>query len=186
MTSVPTYGAFAVDPGGSTGLAWARLRDEGTIQARLEERTFDGYETIKGHWMAQARIIVNEWLSFQLECKLAGLPAYMVMEDFILTKMKSSDREGLYPVWVGAAIMGYRNGMADAYESNGLGPAAPVRVVWQQPGQAATYATDDRLRRWGLWIPGAAHVHERSARRHLALFVADEKSSRMRNAHMKP
>jgi hypothetical protein len=178
---IPTYGAFCLDPGGSSGLAWARVRDEGTVAERIAAIPELKTATVSDpNWMAQARVISQLWFDFRRACHKAGLPAYFVCEDFILTRFKSSDRTGLYPVWVAAAIVGYRNGLADGYESGGFGPAAPVETVWQQPGQAKGYATDERLKRWGLWIKG--REHERDACRHLAHFIASQKSQRMRLA----
>lgn len=178
---IPTYGAFVLDPGGSSGLAWAVLRDEGTIAERLLSREKAGTDTISDpSWMAQAREISRRWIDFRAACHRQGIAAYFVCEDFILTRLKSSDRVGLYPIWVAAAVVGYRNGLADAYELGGFGPAAPIEVFWQSPSQAKTYATDDRLRRWDLWIKG--REHERDACRHLAYFVADSRSQKVRLA----
>lgn len=177
--AIPTYGAFCLDPGGSSGLAWGRVRDEGTVAERLAAIPELRTETLRDpDWMAQARIISRLWSSFRGDCYRAGLPAYFVCEDFILTHLGSSDRTGLYPVWIAAAVVGYRNGLADGYESGGFGPAAPVETFWQQPSAAKGYATDARLKRWGLWIK--AQPHERDACRHLAYFVANQKSQRLR------
>lgn len=43
-------------------------------------------------------------------------------------------------------------------------------MILQPAGQAATYATNARLRYWGLWVVG--REHERSAWRHVALFLS--------------
>lgn len=184
MTELPTYGAFCVDPGGSTGLAWSRVRDEGTIAERLAARSHHGSMTLEHpDWLHQAEEIARHWARFRAECHLAGLPAYYICEDFILTHMGSSDREGLYPVWVGAAALGFRTGVARMYEEANFGRSAPIEVVWQQPSDAKGYATDERLKRWGLWLPGKAH--ERDAWRHLAYFVASKKSQQLRLARVR-
>lgn len=184
MSEVPTYGAFVLDPGGSSGLAWGRVRDEGSIAERLAAMNWRGSETVTGpDWLKQAEEISRRWATFRAECHLAGLPAYFVCEDFILTKFKSSDRSGLYPVWIAAAVMGYRTGLARAYEEGGFGRAAPIEMTWQSPSQAKTYATDERLRSWGLWIKG--REHERDAWRHFAYFVAYKPSQQSRIAHMR-
>lgn len=182
--SVPVYGIFVVDPGGSSGLAWGRVRDEGTVAERVAARTFEGSDTVSDpDWLVQARIISQRWFQFRAECHLAGLPAYFVCEDFVLTRFKSSDKLGLYPVWVAASILGYRHGMADAYEAGGYGPAAPVEVHWQSPSAAKTYATDERLKSWGLWVRG--REHERDAWRHFAYFIAHAPSQNLRTARMR-
>lgn len=180
----PEYGIFALDPGGTT--AWARgvVKDEGTVAERIEHRELDGSFTYTHpDWMVQARVIAREWAEFRRLCHNAGLPAYFVCEDFILTRMKSSNRVGLYPVWIAAAVVGYRNGLADAYELGGYGPAAPIETVWQQPGQAKGFCTDDRLRDFGLWVRGKEH--ERDAWRHFAFFIANEKSQKLRLARVR-
>ena len=173
---IPEYGVFVLDPGGSSGLAWARVRDEGTVSERLAARTEPGSDTVSHpDWMEQAKEVVRRWLDFQDRCHAAGIPAYLVIEDFILTRFKSSDRTGLYPVWIAAAVRGYRNGLADSVPG-----AANVGTVWQLP-TCMTYATDERLKRWGLWVRG--REHERDAWRHLAFFIADKKAQQLRLAH---
>jgi len=182
--SIPTFGVFALDPGGSSAMAWGRVRDEGSIAERIAARERWGSITISDpDWMKQAREISQRWADFRTDCHRAGLPAYFVCEDFILTRFGSSDRTGLYPVWVAAAVVGYRNGMADAYESGGFGPAAPIEVIWQSPSTAKTYATDERLKRWGIWIVGKEH--ERDAWRHFAQFIAHKPSQQLRLARMR-
>src|SRR4051812_16945180 len=94
---VPTYGVFVLDPGGRSGLAWARARDEGTIAERLAALERAESATIEGYWLEQAVEISRRWASFRADCHLAGLPAYFVYEDFILTGIGSTEREGLYP-----------------------------------------------------------------------------------------
>lgn len=181
---VPTFGVFVLDPGGSSGLAWGRVRDEGTIAERVADRERHGSLTIRDpDWMTQAREISSLWADFRADCHRAGLPAYFVCEDFILTHLGSSDRTGLYPVWIAAAVVGYRNGMADAYERGGFGRAAPIEVIWQTPSAAKTYATDERLKRWGMWTVGKEH--ERDAWRHFAYFLAHKPSQQLRLAHMR-
>ena len=168
----------------SSAFAWGRVRDEGTTAERLAARSHDGSDTIEDpDWIAQAREIVRRWTAFRVECARAGLPAYFVCEDFLLTRFKSSDRSGLYPVWVAAAIAGYRNGLADGYELGGFGPAARVEIFWQLPSQAQGYAIDERLKRWGLWVKG--REHERDAWRHFAFFVANKDSQSMRATRMR-
>jgi hypothetical protein len=175
------YGVFALDPGLSSAWAVGIVRDEGTMADRLAARQESRSSTLREpDWVVQARTISTDWMDFRLDCHRRGIPAFFVCEDFILTRFKSSDRSGLYPVWVAAAVVGYRNGIADAYESGGFGPAAPIEVVWQQPSQAKTHATDERLRRWGMWIKG--REHERDAWRHFAYFVANPASQKYRQA----
>jgi len=173
---------MTIDQGGSSGVAWARIRDEGTIAERLAASPAEwrGSATLTGHWQVQMRELSELWFDFRRQCRKAGLPSFLAMEDFILTRMKSSDRKGLYPVWVGAAMYGYRAGLAAGFESGGFGKAETPEVHWVQPSDHMTYATDERLKRWGLWVPG--REHERDAWRILAFFVAAKKFQTMRAA----
>lgn len=178
---IQEYGFFALDPGLSSAMAWGITRDEKSVARRIAAIHDSGSDTlIEPNWLLQGRIISQRVASFRTYCHKKGLPTYFVCEDFILKAFKTSERAQLYPVWVAAAVMGYRQGISDAYEAGGFGPTAPVEAVWQQPSQAKTYATDERLRRWGYWIRGKEH--ERDAWRHAILFIASQRSTALRLA----
>jgi hypothetical protein len=157
---------FVIDPGASTGLAWGRFWEEGTIRDRVESRSHFGTDTISGYDMAQVRELWRRWHAFRQECKTAGLPCELVIEDFLLTRLKSSDREGLSPVRITAMLAGYRAGLADGYESAGFGPAEVLIPQLQQPGDAMA-VTNKRLKEYGIHVPGKEH--ENDALRHLCL-----------------
>jgi hypothetical protein len=70
--------------------------------------------------------------------------------------------------------MGYRLGRADRFEDEFKESAAEIGVTFQAPSDAMTFATSERLKRWGLWVKGKEH--ERDAWRHLATFVARRNS----------
>lgn len=184
---VNRFGVMAVDQGGSTGIAYGILDDthESTLR-KLELIELKESQTISGHWSTQAVTIAENFSRFRVLCGREfpqAIPAYLVMEDFILTRFASSEREGIYPAWIGGAVHGYRLGMARAYEKGGWGPAAEIGVTWQQPSEAMTFATDERLKSWGFWVRGKEH--ERDAFRHLAYFVHSEKARKMRAAKAK-
>lgn len=160
---------FVIDPGESTGLAWGRFWEQGSVAERIASRQHFGTTTVKGYDVNQVRTIWRLWQDFQLACAKARIPYELIIEDFILTRLKSSDRSGLSPVRITSMLMGYRYGLADGYESAGFGPAQTLEPIYQQPSDAFSYATNDRLRQWGIWIPGAAHEHEREALSHLCL-----------------
>lgn len=164
---------FVVDPGSHTGIARGRFWEEGSLADRIASRQWFSTKTITGQTMAQVRELWREWQDFQLECVVAGLPYELVFEDFILTRLKSSKREGLSPVRITSAFMAYRHGLADGHESAGFGPSEVMEPVYQQPSSAFSLATDERLRQWGLWLPGAAKEHEREAEAHLCLRLSD-------------
>jgi hypothetical protein len=160
---------FVIDPGQTTGLAWGRFKEDGSVADRLKSRERFGTATVTGSDMAQIRTIFRRWTTFQREAYHDGLDHELIIEDFILTRLRSSERSGLSPVRITAALDGYRHGMADAYEAGGFGPSRVRTPIYQQPSDAFSFATDARLRNWGLWIPGAAREHEREALAHLCL-----------------
>lgn len=167
------FGVFALDPGGSSGLAWGVVQEAGSVAERIAAMESAGTATVSDpDWLEQAKQIAARWRTFRDDCQAQGILAYYVCEDFILTHLGSSDRTGLYPVWIGAATVGILSGSGE-----------PVDVWWQQPSVAKTYATDERLKRWGLWVRGKEH--ERDACRHLALFLATERAAKMRAARAK-
>jgi hypothetical protein len=167
---------FVVDPGSHTGVAQGRFWEEGSFADRIASRMFFETYTIEGTDLEQVRILWRMWQLFQQSCRKARLPYELVFEDFILTRLKSSDRAGLSPVRITSMFRGYRHGLTDGYESAGFGPTRMVEPIYQQPSDAFSFATDDRLREWGLWLPGAAKEHEREATAHLCLRL----SKRMR------
>jgi hypothetical protein len=167
--SVNVICLFVIDPGESTGLAWGRFRESGSVSDRIESRREFGTTTVTGHDLRQARLIFRLWTDFQSAAYHDGLPYELVIEDFILTRLRSSDRAGLSPVRITSILDGYRHGMADAYEAAGFGPSRVADPIFQQPSDAFSYATDARLRRWGIWLPGASKEHEREALAHLCL-----------------
>jgi len=159
--------AMVVDPGGSTGVTMHLWDDMGTTAERMASRKDLGSETITGHWTEQAEALAAMWRLFKHEMdEVRGVPTWLIVEDFILTKFKSSDRTGLYPVWIAGCMYGH---LATRRE----------QFIWQMPS-AMTFATDQRLKDWGLWVKG--RVHERAANRHFAFFVADKKQQNIRNA----
>jgi len=160
---------FVVDPGSHTGVAQGRFWEEGSIAERIASRSHFKTTTLEGPDLKQVRELWWMWREFMMECRRAGLPYEIIFEDFILTRLKSSKREGLSPVRITAMFLGYREGLADGYESAGFGPAFVQKVIFQQPSDAFSFATDDRLREWGLWLPGKDHEHEREATSHLCL-----------------
>jgi len=165
-------GLFVIDPGSHTGLCWGRFWEEGEVSERIASRQFFGHETVVGEDMWQVRTIWLRWQTFRSGCVKAGIKHELVIEDFILTRLKSSDREGLSPVRIAAMLHGYRHGLADGYESAGFGPTSTLAPVYQQPSAAMTYATNARLKAWGLLVL-TGDPHQRDAFRHLCLRLSD-------------
>lgn len=163
---------MTVDPGDTSGIAQAFLRPD---LARSTEQLFrralekdairvsqiDGTEGLKdaakGYSTGHVHQIVCAWKSFLFKAQVGyGIPRgaiYLVFEDFQL-RQRSAE---LSPVQVTAGFECVIAGM----------PSAIHRVIRQPASEAKGYATDARLRKWGLWTVGKEHG--RDATRHLAL-----------------
>jgi hypothetical protein len=166
---------MAVDPGTHTGVAWAVLGAKGTIAARLsaalspvKSETLTGLYTQQAAWLFR----LYEKILRDVEKKGGDITLEVAVEDYILTRFDSSDREGLDPVRVTSAFTMLLV----------MDPYAPT-IQLQQAGDAMGYATNDRLRHWGVWVPGSQREHERDARRHLLLCAARDI---LRNTEGKP
>lgn len=87
----------------------------------------------------------------------------VVIEDFVLRKF-SKDRDLLAPVRITARIEQVIETLRDC------APEKPKLPVFkQQPSLAMGVCTDVRMRRWGLWTPGAPHAND--ALRHAVTFL---------------
>jgi hypothetical protein len=146
-----------VDPGGTTG--WATVHP----QARLVRAgQFAGNE-----W-EQVDAVLRLWLA---QRTAAGLPA-LVVEAFSLrvglNEGAKSRAETLSPVRLTFALeytiyrLAVRGVVPPRWGSTG---AVDTR---QQANDAKHFATDERLRRWGLYVPGD---HARDAVRHACLWL---------------
>jgi hypothetical protein len=172
---------LAIDPGGSTGVAYgvfdarAKDRDVGDI---LRTGVYTGSTTIQGDEYAQIREIARLWTQFFRKNVQIGQmdpdSVEFVSEDFILRPgSHGGGKEGISPVRILWGVEGYRMGREDEFKGrrNSKHKLTFRRpVILQTAGQAATYASNQRLRDWDLWVVGKEH--ERSAWRHIALRVA--------------
>jgi hypothetical protein len=159
---------MGVDPGTGTGVAWCVCAATGTIATRMGQPPSPPQSAcLRGSYTAQAdrlcailRGFKNTANATQRRTK-EDVSIILAIEDFVLTRMESSEREGLDPVRVTAAFI-------TAMEERGL--QRGVEIVYQSPANAKTYATNDRLRHWGVWKIGAEE-HERDAMRHMLLAI---------------
>jgi hypothetical protein len=168
-------GIFACDPGGATGLAWGICNPDVDFGESLLSRTSSGSMTIKGDVRAQIRAIAEEWRKFYQHCvQEAMLPhnhVWYVCEDYIyhggVNYSGESAKISTALIW---GVEGYRMGRADQWSnSHGHRKISVPPVILQTASSASGYATDARLKNWGLWVKG--RDHERSAWRHFALFL---------------
>jgi hypothetical protein len=179
MTHSQKHTIFAVDPGLTTGLAWATLEitqnksiSDVLGKARLGTGNMSDDALIK-----QVRLIhrlfkeVYQIAVFKDQIHTENV--HFIVESYVHRQsLKAPDtRHARIPTELAYMLIGYRYGQADMYEQQGLGPTAPITTEFQTAAQAKAFATDQRLKNWGLYQQ-CRNRHERDAARHLALKVA--------------
>lgn len=154
---------IAVDPGGVTGWSILKVHPEA-----LSDPTVRILDNIDHH--AHGQIISPANSSDEMRCvdELTELVrqwpgAAVLMEDFIL-RMYSKGRELLAPVRLNA-MLGYSLRMQLGIEVTHL----------QQPSEAKTSVTDERLKMWGFYEKDGGMGHARDADRHAILFLRKAK-----------
>lgn len=151
-----------MDPGKTTG--WATgifLRASIFENERADDLIPDGIIELE---MGQVTGDENGQVDKLIEIVDQFHPDALIIEDFELRKLLKS-RDLLSPVRVGHkldyAIHAKRFNISAGYD----GP----RIEWQLPALAMTTATDDRLKLWGLYVPGKEHA--RDGERHVVTFA---------------
>jgi hypothetical protein len=148
---------MAVDPGGVSGVTYGLVPQimGGTVREHLAGARVWSAE-VGGSPLEQATEICLDYLSFvfdaQVRWQVSINNVCFVWESFQLRRRNVE----LSPLEI-------RN------ISEGLMYKHNFPFELQTASQAKTYATDDRLRKWGQWVKGSAH--QRDARRHLALKI---------------
>jgi hypothetical protein len=160
-------GILTMDPGVSTGVAWAVINTSARLAAdAMRDRKQDGSTTIVGTPIEQAKLLWNYWEGFKGECVRASIPAHLVSEEFVLSPMSSaSGRDATMPERVMWAFEGYRTGRHDTHRRQRH--FAPL--VLQRSGAASRYNSQDMLKPVGAWVKG--REHERSALAHMYLYA---------------
>ena len=167
-------GIFAIDPGGHTGVAFGAFdeKSESLYDALADKRDANSV-TYEGDPGRQARQIASLWRTFYRVCvevhEIDPSRVYFVCEDFQLGPNTPPGSDILLACKVAWATWGYRLGRADEFEARDWWPLGPLATHWQLSSQAMNFASDARLKRWGLWVKGKDH--ERAAWRHLAYFL---------------
>ncbi|QRI45299.1 RuvC-like resolvase [Gordonia phage Ennea] len=170
------------DPGGTTGWSVMNLDIE-----RLFDKNVRAHEVITRWWHGEidcgagsgalSSAAAQYDLSASEEGEWAGafmcehlislfskdLNTAVVIEDFTL-RTQSKARDALSPVRI-TAILEFL-----IWESKN------VTVTKQQPSEAKTTATDERLKLWGMWASGGRHA--RDADRHALLLIRKTRESR--------
>jgi hypothetical protein len=163
-------GLFCVDPGGSTGIAWAIIDEsQRTAIEAMKNRLHRDSMTITGNEEKQVRELFRLWESFKRlaveTCLLEPKQVEPVFEDFILRGGPVvAGRVGTMPERISWGFEGYRMGRFDQWRRNHK-KAHYSPIVWQQPGAAARFGNKDILKEAEAWIKGKPH--ERSAYSHM-------------------
>lgn len=152
-----THAIMGIDPGGTTGVAACYVSVKPTMKETMLGATKKKSLEVPGSYLEQGKKIASLMNGFMYKANVEnGIPLYNIhfaIEDFVLRrKMEGGATGNLTSCWVAAAavaIFGSEN-----------------QIKWRQASQAKTYATDQRLRLWGLWTVGSAH--QRDAWRHVA------------------
>lgn len=175
---------FCVDPGVTTGWAWACLgRKElaggdvvGAIHSARRHRSgaqggdtrflYGQVETYRGDENQHVQELISLMLMTHNMARrttggIVSTHTNLVIESFTL-RLKTKDRSLLAPVRLTAAL-GY---------AVHVHPDLSPRLHMQSPSDAMSTVTDDRLRQWDLWIKGQQHA--RDAVRHLILWLRKE------------
>lgn len=161
---------LGVDPGGTTGWGLLRLDWEALLEVGFDELALAGRRNPAAYAMAcgELRGSENGMVESVLEiCRALWRTgvwedadpdvAVVVWESFIL-RMYSADPALLSPVRLLAKW---------DYAMTVLPSPFPFPQVRQSSSDAKRTVTDERLTRWGLWVPGPDH--RRDALRHAAL-----------------
>lgn len=166
-------GIFAIDPGTTTAVdvgIWPLHGTAKEAMAGYEGKNIEVSESL----ISQTRNICKMWEQLLEDCQEQNInwrDVHMVIESYQQRPTPHMvSKEAHDPVRLASMIIGYRLGKSDMYEEAQLGPTIPVWINWQQPSEAMTHATDERLRAWGAWIRGSEH--RRDARRHALAFWA--------------
>jgi hypothetical protein len=180
-------GIMAVDPGGHTGIAWGIVNTNKKLVAEALAELIE-FETmtiqIDGRIRAEDKpmpvqrqipIIAELWrTTFRRWVHKNQLPpdaCDFVWEDFQLRpdQRHAGGQEGITPYGLICGVQGYRMGAASEHRKRSSVEALVKQPVMQQPSDATSFASDDKLRKWGLWTSG--RDHERSATKHFAFRV---------------
>jgi hypothetical protein len=177
--SVPRL-IIAIDPGGTTGIAWQSVQPHLPPERRIETCTYAQLEQI-GPCSEAAGL--KELLSYLSSVAMLAEPLtvadliHLIVEPF---QFRHDDRSRSKIDYIAAEVVGaLRVWCLDRPH---------VKFIRQSASDAKGFWTDDKIRRLGLWVPGGSKTfvastpgknHAMDALRHLLrynLFVRQEKS----------
>lgn len=189
---------MAVDPGLTTGWSQgvfdtskknvkeviAHSQQDDVLNSLLdcgEIKTSDDPENEPDWEVFTAMKIVNSWSAFcrqivwSVDLPAPSIKKVLVIEDWrARLPMRSASRVVLSPVRIASLVIGMllaskaMRGLEN--QTKGLIRVGDLDVLYQAPVDAKSYASDERLKDWGLWVKGSDHA--RDANRHMALVIA--------------
>lgn len=167
---------FALDPGGTTGwsilsvyadclvdsdvsiLASINFKQQGEVSGAEDNQT-DEIMNILVAW-PEAAIVVERFQLRQMAVELSPVRITAKLEYALHTAIAGQE-------WGGD------DGVDDLVEAGWVvddaGQLLPRRIWLQDPGMAKQAATNERLKDWGLYVPGSEHA--RDATRHAITFL---------------
>lgn len=169
MGSISGMKIASVDPGGRTGLVLLELDPTKTMVFNGGRRTGAAdriSSTVVIEALKEDRL---RWMNIHGDEEVQARNLYgalkfhdiVIIEDWqIPAKVSTRNRDSLSPVRIGFGLSLLLN----------MSPKFKGKIVWQQPTQMGVI-TDDRLRSWGLWLPGQENKDIRSAMKHLLIYL---------------
>jgi hypothetical protein len=165
-------GIFCIDPGASTGIAWAIIDETSRVKTSIEivrTREFSTSKTLTGTEPEQIRDLYNFWTGFKKICVQGhDIPPEcvdLVIEDFVLFPGEKPGRATTIPERISWGFEGYRMAMRDSFRRSS--PKHYPEINWQKSGAAHRFNNRDILTRASAWIVG--RQHERAAFAHMIL-----------------
>ena len=176
LVTEPTV--ISIDPGGTTGWSVMVVHPEALVDPKVPilsniEHRDNGQIRAMPVPLGKAKVKVRDLSHEERACirilmhdVIERWPgAVIVIEDFILRKSGMS-RELLSPVRLTAALEWAIDALPVPYE-----------IVRQTPSEAMQTATDERLKKWGLYARAGGQQHARDADRHSITFMRKAKYS---------
>lgn len=170
---------FAVDGGITTGLCWGVFPKKGDMEEQVrrarkggsltfEQITPSGPHAADFPELSVALKIYDLWFDWNEALMEKGLyPTRVIIEDFRI-RTQVMTRSVLSSVRICNLLLG----MMTITEDEGM-EFLHLPTMYD-PSQSKRFATNERLKRWGLWAVGMDHA--RDAARLLALDLAEERN----------
>lgn len=166
---------LAVDPGGTTGVAWGFFDLGGeSVGSILLGGGEVRWGELTGSEQYQAAKILDIYSEIAHLASIEDIDFDFVIEDFVLRPGRASAaREMLSPVRITSLVEGMliaRTVGVDLVGEWERRRTESYRIWKQLPSAAKSFATNERLKRWGVYHKGMRHA--RDAWRHVALRLA--------------